>query len=891
MPPPSRSVSSSRRPAELPAAPPDLWLHLHKIPSGDWSQLRDLGCPDLLDMFDPRDILHFLTTYSSELHASVNACLPYIDDEVMPSALVSFHQGLSRAVASLDEDAVIDNGLDGVSWPPDAFSSTTPLSLTKAEARNLEHPHPKPYATFKAPAPPSSSSFPGLRPPTAPSSLFPGSGYPYGPLLPPADVEMGPPEDADAKRDRLMASLSSGPTTPDAGGRAYAHQYSSSPKPALHRPGSRAAQSRGGRSAGESDSSAMPPPSSASVSASSRRQSLASDTSKATVPGVIKVKRESGQQPSGGKEKEKKKAKGKGTQNAPMEISDPEIPPNTKVTRSQVPGAKPAVPLKETLELPPHATEEEAGGAGSSKHKGKAAKIQDKGKGGRTTSTPTKQFAADRPHKTEEGKSLNKNIFSMLISLLPDQARLDLPRTDDGRYYKITYDLVRQVLRIGDPHFGPRCNFCQLSGGVCRSRGSPAMCDACSRLHGTKICNLCQPDEINSDAWGAFMAYTDMSSDRWRQITEGLTRSFGALESLEAARTNLLTEYHFNLLSFLVIILRARRELAEVEFWERFSSQSAGEMLLRVAMAQQLTADTEVTRAYVWQYYEYEHLHLDLPVFESAYNFYRTFDDASRDPDPVGYYLVPASEIDDVEPRWEPVSGEELRVVKKDNSVVPTGVRSKDICRRFRHEAALAKGNATSHKVLRDSDGTQFPHGTGLKRTGFLHKLWDAYTGGKPWGICHNGNRGASDTHLHDIRQASSACRMPHGCHYGKCRNLCPLCYGLHMFDLEAEEGSDESSGSGDSEPSDAESLPNSDNSDVVDVVANRPSKREARRQRRDAKAARSGLVLLLPAQPQASSLSPVVVEGEVKRAIVRRRTKPKTQPKSNEMVVDSGGE
>ncbi|KAJ7648679.1 hypothetical protein DFH06DRAFT_1332285 [Mycena polygramma] len=889
MPPPSRSVSSSRRPAGLPAAPPDLWLHLRKIPSGDWSQMRDLGCPDLLDTFDPRDILHFLTTYSSELRASVNACLPYIDDEVMPSALLSFHQGLSRAVASLDEDAVIDNGLDGVSWPPDAFSSTTPLSLTKAEARNLERPHPKPYATFKAPAPPSSSSFgmPGLRPPTAPSSSFPGSGYPYGPLLPPADVEMGPPEDADAKRDRLMASLSSGPTTPDAGGRAYTHQYSSSPKPAPHRPGSRAAQGRGGRSAGESDSSAMPPPSSASVSASSRRQSLASDTSKATVPGVIKVKHESGQQPasqqpSGGKEKEKKKGKGKGTQNAPMEISDPEIPPNTKVTRSQVPGAKPAVPLKETLELPPHATEEEAGGAGSSKRKGKAAKIQDKGEGeGEDDFDPvrqrkitgfqilrtagieptkreisifrhllrplltlpysTKQFAADRPRKTEEGKSLNKNIFSMLISLLPDQARLDLPRTDDGRYYKITYDLVRQVLRIGDPHFGPRCNFCQLSGGVCRSRGSPAMCDACSRLHGTKICNLDQPDEINSDTWGAFMAYTDMSSDRWRQITEGLTRSFGALESLEAARTNLLTEYHFNLLSFLVIILRARRELAEVEFWERFSSQAAGEMLLRVAMSQQLTADTEVTRAYVWQYYEYEHLHLDLPAFESAYDFYRTFDDASRDPDPVGYYLVPASEVDGVEPRWEPVSEEELRVVNKDNSVVPAGVRSKDIRRRLRHEAALAKGNATPRKVPRDSDGTQFPHGTGLKRTGFLHKLWDAY--------------------------------------------------GLQMFDLEAEEGSDESSGSGDSEPSDAESLLDSDDSDVVDIVANRPSKKEARRLRRDAKAARTDLVLPPPAQPQAGSSSPVVIEGEVKRAVVRRRTKPKTQPKSNEMVVDSGGE
>ncbi|KAJ7603052.1 hypothetical protein DFH06DRAFT_1350583 [Mycena polygramma] len=601
MPPPSRSVSSSRRPAGLPAAPPDLWLHLRKIPSGDWSQMRDprLPRPARYVRSARHPSLSFLTTYSSDERRVFRTILTYLPSvqastrasptsmtRWMPSALLSFHQGLSRAVASLDEDAVIDNGLDGVSWPPDAFSSTTPLSLTKAEARNLERPHPKPYATFKAPAPPSSSSFgmPGLRPPTAPSSSFPGSGYPYGPLLPPADVEMGPPEDADAKRD-----------PPDG-----------KPEQRAHHPVFFFAEA-----------SATPP---GQPSCSGQRWT-------ATVPGVIKVKHESGQQPasqqpSGGKEKEKKKGKGKGTQNAPMVCLRPPpscsarvlrhlnftgdfrprdpAPTVTKVTRSQVPGAKPAVPLKETLELPPHATEEEAGGAGSSKRKGKAAKIQDKGEGEgeddfdpvrQRKITGTKQFAADRPRKTEEGKSLNKNIFSMLISLLPDQARLDLPRTDDGRYYKITYDLVRQVLRIGDPHVRATSVNCRAE---CVAAGVP--CDVRRLLPPARNedLNLDQPDEINSDGLGRLHGFTDMSSD----ITEGLTRSFGALESLEAARTNLLTEYHFN--------FNCSRS------WS--SSFAAGEMLLRVAMSQQLTADTEVTRAYVWQYYEYEHLHLDLPV-------------------------------------------------------------------------------------------------------------------------------------------------------------------------------------------------------------------------------------------------------------------------------------
>ncbi|KAJ7670818.1 hypothetical protein DFH06DRAFT_1125104 [Mycena polygramma] len=132
MPLPSRSASSSRRPSGVPDAPPDLWLHLRRIPEDDWDQLRELACPRNVESFDTRDVHQLLTTYSSQLRASVSACLPYLDDEVMPSELLSFHQGLSRAVFTLPEDIINDHELDGTIWPADAETGRLTMGYTNA---------------------------------------------------------------------------------------------------------------------------------------------------------------------------------------------------------------------------------------------------------------------------------------------------------------------------------------------------------------------------------------------------------------------------------------------------------------------------------------------------------------------------------------------------------------------------------------------------------------------------------------------------------------------------------------------------------------------------------------------------------------------------------------
>ncbi|KAJ7679531.1 hypothetical protein DFH06DRAFT_1316437 [Mycena polygramma] len=301
----------------------------------------------------------------------VSVCLPYLDDEFMPSELLSFHQGLSCAVFTLPEDIINDHELDGTIWPADTFPSTEPPALFRAEARQLERPLPVPYVTSRpsaTPAPPASTAPAQRRPPTE-SKTYPGSDYPYGLLfpaqspLPDEDILM---EDADTKRERLVTSFLGG-STPSSAGRT---------KPRF--PGSQAAQALRKRSGGESDSSVMLPPPSASVSASSRRPSVASDTSKNTVaPGTIRVKPEPVQPSVGGKGK-KEKGKAKGSQGAPLVVSDSELPTTGKSTRSKAPGARPTVPLSGILDILAAATEEDMGGPGSLAHLKVQAKIQDK---------------------------------------------------------------------------------------------------------------------------------------------------------------------------------------------------------------------------------------------------------------------------------------------------------------------------------------------------------------------------------------------------------------------------------------------------------------------------------------------------------------------------------
>ncbi|KAJ6453848.1 hypothetical protein C8R47DRAFT_1228930 [Mycena vitilis] len=849
--PPSRSSSTSRRAPAAPDAPPDLWGPLRQIPEQDWAQIRDLACPRNLDKVDDTVIAEFLAGYSAKLRASVHGCLPYLGDDVMPIELLAFHQGLKEAVKRLPEDFIQDHELDGIIWPLDAFESTDPPCLSRAEAKSLQRPMPVPYAVSRAEDYAGAHAC-GFKAPSA-GGKFPRERLPI-PGAVDEDVNMEGPE---VSHDESVASL---PVD-------KAPLPSRRPKPIPCFPGS----GSGSRQRAGETASVMPPPASASVSSSSRQPSASSETSRDTTVALrtVRVKYEPVSVNLSGKDKGGKNAKG--SQEAPMEVSDSEQPPaNAKVTRSKAPGARPFVAPSEILNLPAAATEEHLGGPGSLAHLRASAKIQDKEDSEpevevvgetvaetpgdkledsstgpksrqrqklmtsfqilRTTGIDTVRreispFVASRSReKASNVKAPNQAAFDTLLTLLPAKERQDLPRSTDGKYFQISYDFIRQIMRVTDP---------MLGGNVCHVRGYPAMCDSCSRGHGPKICSLAQPDEINNDVWGSLMAYTDLASENWKRTTETLGQSFKALESLETARTNLLAEYHHSLLNYLVVILRARRELNPTEFWERFTPKATGETLLRMAMAQQLTADTEVSRAYVWQYFEFEHLHLDIPYYESAYSFYKTYDEARDSLDPPGFYLVPCSEEDGLKPQWVPVTANDFVEVTKDDGKVPAGIRSRDLRKRLRYEKAFEVGQDKARPAHRDWDGTPFPHGVGLKPTGFLQKLWGTY--------------------------------------------------GEALFDIEAVESSGESTSS-DSDLSDHT------RAEMAEVAAGRATRKQARRERLASRPGdfRPDSAVSPPESPsRASGSTTVILAGEIKRPIART---PKRKPaaKTDEMAVDA---
>ncbi|KAJ6513554.1 hypothetical protein C8R47DRAFT_1064272 [Mycena vitilis] len=820
--PPSRSSSTSRR---APDAPPDLWGPLRQIPEQDWARIRDLACPRNLDNVDDTVIAEYLAGHSAKLRASVHGCLPYIGDDAMPIELLAFHQGLKEAVQRLPEDFIQDHELDGIIWPPDAFESTDPPCLSRVEAKNLQRPMPVPYAVPRAEATPAPTPVVSRRPPPVASS--PVSDYPFGSFFPPGlsreptsfveeDVNMEGPE---ARQGGPVASVpvDKAPAfTPTS-----FHLGVPDPFPVSRVVGAVRANARGRLAI--SRPCRLPPQRRSLHRLVSRPTSSETSRDTTVAPRATKVKHEPVSVNLSGKGKKDKNPKG--SQDAPVEVSDSEQPPaNAKVTRSKAPGARPFVPPPDILNLPAAATEEHLGGPGSLAHLKASAKIQDKEEEEPEVEIVGESMAEAGGEEVEDGETGPRNVKIFPAPTTGNITRS--PTTSSGKLCELPIRCSARRLTLFH-EFGPRCNVCQMSGNVCRVRGYPAMCDTCLRGHGSKICNLAQPDEINNDVWGSLMAYTDLSCESWKQTRETLGQSFKALESLESTRNNLIGEYQFNLLKYLVSILRARRELTTGEFWERFDNETSGETLLRLAMAQQLTAETEVTRAYVWQYCEFEYLHLDLPLFKSAYDFYRTVDEARGELDPPGYYLVPASDRDGLEPRWVGVSASEFDTVAKDEGKVPAGIRSGDIRRRLRFEKAFEDGQGKARSVPRDTHGTAFPHGTGLQA-------------------------------VDRVRPA--------------------------LFDIEAEESSGESSSEEDSDLSD------NARAEMEFLADGRATRKQARRDRQPdhPRRPRPDTAVSSPATPRASG-SNVVLPGEIKRPVVRRSPgKPRVAPKSDAMVVDS---
>lgn len=125
----------------------------------------------------------------------------------------------------------------------------------------------------------------------------------------------------------------------------------------------------------------------------------------------------------------------------------------------------------------------------------------------------------------------------------------------------------------------------------------------------------------------------------WKFEIEGLNNSQTILETMSLAMSQQQIEHNYRCLNLLQLILLTRRTLPEDQFLARFADRHDMEHILLLALIQGLTCNTQITRLYVWHYYDSSALDTPIPGYGSAYAFYDALDRAGASV--PGFFLLP----------------------------------------------------------------------------------------------------------------------------------------------------------------------------------------------------------------------------------------------------------
>ncbi|KAK7040493.1 hypothetical protein R3P38DRAFT_2402811, partial [Favolaschia claudopus] len=227
----------------------------------------------------------------------------------------------------------------------------------------------------------------------------------------------------------------------------------------------------------------------------------------------------------------------------------------------------------------------------------------------------------------------------------PATVREDLPFDEETNRYIISDHWIRQMLNLSRPQVGPRCTNCLSFGSSCVIEGTPAMCRGCRQKKTTNSCSLLMSGEVLGALGPEVLRYADMSNAGWKEKMEN-TMALGRVAAdanTAAVRAN--SEYQYGLLQLLLVILKTRRSLTYEEFLDRFAGEDEAEcdflmeVTLKLAMAQSLTAESNLHRGWVWHAVAYDDLRSPLPTpFKSAWDFYKAVDNRELD-DHYGFFL------------------------------------------------------------------------------------------------------------------------------------------------------------------------------------------------------------------------------------------------------------
>ncbi|KAK7039458.1 hypothetical protein R3P38DRAFT_3181170 [Favolaschia claudopus] len=320
----------------------------------------------------------------------------------------------------------------------------------------------------------------------------------------------------------------------------------------------------------------------------------------------------------------------------------------------------------------------------------------------------------------------NKGVLHQFLSMLPATVREDLPFDEETNRYIISDDWIRQMLNLSRPQVGPRCTNCLSFGSSCVIEGTPAMCRGCRQKKTTNSCSLLMSGEVLGALGPEVLRYADMSNAGWKEKMENAMALGRVAADANTAAIRANSEYQYGLLQLLLVILKTRRSLTYEEFLDRFAGEDEAEcdflmeVTLKLAMAQSLTAESDLHRGWVWHAVSYDDLRSPLPApFKSAWDFYKAVDNRELN-DHYGFFLIPALADKEGKAQWVEVKANDCLEVLLDDKKLPAGVSDVKLRNRLAREFQRFEGLTVPEKT---ADGRPHPFKVLRDTPGFLGKL------------------------------------------------------------------------------------------------------------------------------------------------------------------------
>ncbi|KAJ7118037.1 hypothetical protein C8R43DRAFT_960531 [Mycena crocata] len=255
-------------------------------------------------------------------------------------------------------------------------------------------------------------------------------------------------------------------------------------------------------------------------------------------------------------------------------------------------------------------------------------------------------------HLFTRNQSLSTDQKKMLMQLLPWLKTLEPPVTQVDKGFIFGWERLREAFGFpfppGTPRVLPRCT----SALTLQSDVTPS-----ALAFQIRTAEFVDSSHLEQAAW------LKTTAPGLELQLDDIQTTLGHLARVESARRDLQHQLDLQNLGLLVNILKLRKRTDyqnPAAFFEYFPSEEEAERVLKAAMAQGLDSRSEVTKDFVFYYFEEGCLDATIPGYASAYEFYHQLDHTdAMFAGPRGFFFVPGDPAFEIDPTWVPLEDED----------------------------------------------------------------------------------------------------------------------------------------------------------------------------------------------------------------------------------------